>query len=99
MRENEATKADRLAEIKRKRARIALPLANHADADWLIAEVERLRDENRELHISIEGGCGCPAPYDTCPHDEPLLPALNRARVELRALRRAAVVENQGREQ
>lgn len=53
------------------------------------ATVLALLDEIDELNITIHGGCGCPAPYDQCPHHEPLLPALNAARTELAALRSA----------
>jgi hypothetical protein len=52
----------------------------------LAADVLALLDERDELEIAIHGGCGCPAPYDQCPHDEPLLPALNAARTRLNEL-------------
>lgn len=48
------------------------------------AAIVRLTDERDQLHIAIHGGCDCPAPFDTCPHDEPLLPALNACREALR---------------
>ena len=42
--------------------------------------------EAEELRIAIHG-CGCPAPYDQCPHDEPYLLAEKRLRAERDALR------------
>lgn len=42
-------------------------------------EVERLR-------IAIDG-CGCPAPFDACTHDEPLTHVIRRQEQEYNALR------------
>lgn len=49
----------------------------------LAAALRAAEAERDELRIAIHGGCGCPAPYTECPHDEPLLPALNAARRRL----------------
>ena len=51
----------------------------------LLVTLNDARAERDELRIAIHGGCGCPAPYTECPHDEPLLPALNNARTKLAA--------------
>lgn len=50
-----------------------------ADVRLVAREVERL---TVEIH-----GCWCPAPYDTCPHDEPLAHAVSRLADENAQLR------------
>jgi hypothetical protein len=54
--------------------------------DALLARLIAAEKERDEALIAINGGCGCPAPFDTCPHDEPLLPALNDARARIAEL-------------
>jgi hypothetical protein len=51
-----------------------------------LARAETAEREATELGIAISGGCGCPAPYDTCTHDEPLLHAVNRLTEQNRSL-------------
>jgi hypothetical protein len=57
-----------------------------AERDALLARLTAAEAERDEALIAINGGCGCPAPFDTCPHDEPLLPALNDARARIAEL-------------
>ena len=53
----------------------------------LAAALRATETDRDQLRIAIHGGCGCSAPYTDCPHDEPLLPALNAARTENARLR------------
>ena len=46
--------------------------------DDALDRIEALEAERDALRIQIDG-CGCPAPYDMCPHDEPLTSLLDRA--------------------
>ena len=43
----------------------------HLDHDEMVGIIEDLEAEVLRLTIEIHG-CGCPAPYDQCPHDQPL---------------------------
>lgn len=45
--------------------------------EYLVAERSELLADNERLHIAIDG-CSCPAPYDSCAHDEPLTKAVGR---------------------
>lgn len=51
--------------------------------EYLVAERSDLRADNERLRIDVYG-CGCPAPYDACTHDEPLTRAVGRLVNELR---------------
>ena len=50
--------------------------------EYLVAERSELLAEVERLRIDVHG-CGCPAPYDTCPHDEPLARAVGRLTVQV----------------
>lgn len=95
----ELVAALRLAALIEDRGPEALDLMRIA-----AASIESLWAERDELRISIHG-CSCPAPYDQCVHDEPLLKQVERlerklleARTELEAaLARVRAVSTSGR--
>lgn len=56
---------------------------------WAEGSLPHLAETVVELYIAIHGDCGCPPPWDQCPHNEPLLPALNDARRTIERLQAA----------
>jgi hypothetical protein len=53
------TDPDRLAEIKARMAERVLHPGERADLDWLVAEVERLREVEQRAEELIQASCGC----------------------------------------
>ena len=56
------------------------------------AALDALREELRTAERTVDDlrceidGCGCPAPYDTCPHSEPWVLRLAKAEAEVQRL-------------
>lgn len=84
--------ADLAAEVERltaeRDAEAAAARRLNDKVDEALEQVGRLRAERDELRCEIDG-CGCPAPYDTCPHSEPWVMRVDKLTAEVAELRQA----------